>query len=376
MNTDRDFERVTGEWLDAGSDSTPSHVIDAVLLAVRTTPQERDFRIPWRTLSMRNPVYAAAVIAVLAVAGVAAVYAFGPRLNIWPAPTPTEEPSVDLGIFEPVAGRIVYRIYSSVDPSFFAVDPSAPLDRPTRVQLTSEGDIPLGWSSDGTRLLIMRGSHLFVVHADGSETLLTAEPMAIRGATISPDGSRVVFAGGTGTSSPEGGCCARFALYAVDADGGPVEMLVESRIGILDDLSFSPDGTRIAYADGAGDNNHHVWVMNADGSDAHEIVSKDCACHVSGLAWSPAGDRIALGLEGTIYTFAPDGSGFRRVITQGDRPYWSPDGLRFAYTRSCVVDLRGCGLAIADADGSNVLTFGSGASGPWHPATLEEGPGG
>lgn len=89
MNSDREFERVAAEWLDAGSDSTPPRVIDAVLLAVRTMPQERDFRIPWRTLSVKQPLYAAAVIAVLAVAGVAAFYAFGPGANLGSGPTPS-----------------------------------------------------------------------------------------------------------------------------------------------------------------------------------------------------------------------------------------------------------------------------------------------
>ena len=56
----------------------------------------------------------------------------------------------------------------------------------------------------------MRGSdpdeHLFVLHADGSEVQVTEGPWSIRGATISPDGSRVVFAGVTGDTGS--------ALYA------------------------------------------------------------------------------------------------------------------------------------------------------------------
>jgi hypothetical protein len=90
MKTDRDFERVTGEWLNAGSDSTPPHVIDAVLLAVRTTPQERALGIPWRALFMKRAL-SAAVIAVLAIAAVAAFYAFGrgPQVGSGPTPSPS-----------------------------------------------------------------------------------------------------------------------------------------------------------------------------------------------------------------------------------------------------------------------------------------------
>lgn len=74
--------------------------------------------------------------------------------------------------------------------------------------------------------------------------------------------------------------------------------------------TFSPDGTQIAFADGYCDWGHTVWVMNSDGSDAHQIVSDSLgAIHVYGLAWSPAGDRIALSAEGGTFTFAKDGSG-------------------------------------------------------------------
>ncbi len=216
------------------------------------------------------------------------------------------------------------------------------------------------------------GEHLFVLHADGSETQVTERPMAINGATISPDGSRVVFAGGTDETGP-------WALYAVDADGGPATMLRESQAGIVEDPTFSPDGTQIAYDDGAGDHSHSVWLMNVDGSDAHQIVANETtagAGHVYGLAWSPAGDRIALGVGDHTYTFATDGSDFTRVITGGFFPFWSPDASKFAYTIACLEDSNGCGLAIADADGSNVLRLGTGSSGPWHPGTLETGPGG
>ena len=107
-------------------------------------------------------------------------------------------------------------------------------------------------------------------------------------------------------------------------------MLWESqKDGIVRDPSFSPDGTQIAFVDGYCDSDHSVWVMNADGSNPRQIVPSETgplsATHVYGLAWSPAGDRIALGLESTIYTFAPDGSGFTRMIA-GKWPYWSPDG--------------------------------------------------
>ena len=124
--------------------------------------------------------------------------------------------------------------------------------------------------------------------------------------------------------------------------------------------------------------------MNADGSDAHQILTgKDTplgATWVRGLAWSPAGDRIALAIEEGIYTFATDGSDFTR-ISGGFAPLnWSPDGSRLAFSTRCAysegtASRDGCNLVIADADGSEVWKlFHNAVSGPWHPGLPSPSP--
>jgi hypothetical protein len=338
-------------------------------------------------LTRRARSRAARTVAVGAV-GVAAAIAmlFAGVAEIRTAPitpaNPPEEPPVDVGIFEPVAGRIVFY----TDSSLWAVDPTAPSPASTVVRLDAEGTVdadrftsltlPLGWSSDGTELLFMREDptddtfpsdrYLYILHADGTETQVTPEP--VDSAAISPDGSRVVYVDDISD-----------AVYVADTDGG-------ERIRIADEgnsPTFSPDGTQIAYLGRpihgccvqAG--REHVWVSNADGTDAHEILADEPALDkgVFELMWSQGGDRIAMGnsLEGhvAIYTFAPDGSDFAKVITGGFNPYWSPDGSQIAYG----VPGRD-GVSIADADGANVRTLNVGGSGPWHPGTLEAGAGG
>ena len=315
---------------------------------------------------------AAAAIAVL-VAGVA-------EIRTAPAPIPgdtTEEPPRNLGIFEPVAGRIVY--YTNFN--LWAVDPNDSSTVSTPVRLSPGGTagadrrfapftVPLGWSSDGTELLFLREDptddtfpyvrHLYILHADGTETQVTPEPVG--GAAISPDGSNVVFASDKGDG-----------LYVVDTEGGQPVRIAEG-----EEPTLSPDGTQIAYLGlprsgcCVPSKREHVWVANADGTDAHEILADEPALDkgVFSLTWSPAGDRIAmansLGAHVAIYTFAPDGSDFTEVITDGFNPHWSPDGSQIAFGSP-----GRDGVSVADADGSNIRTFSFGAPGPWHPGTPE-----
>jgi Tol biopolymer transport system component len=338
---------------------------------------------------------AAAVAIVVALVGLGGWFIL--ERNATPQPADRSE---ELGIFAPVAGRIVYENEAEVgdlgyDLGLWAVDPSGPSDTAagpsvaddvvsTLVRLDLEEATPLGWSSDGTELLFMRSSddlfpqeYLYILHADGSETRLNRDPMYFGGATISPDGTRVVFAVQAVPAHELG-------LYVVDAEGGqPARLPLPEAEGIVMAPTFSPDGTQIAYLD-TGNRENHVWVTDADGSNAREILANEAtlAGGVGDLQWSPAGDRIAMvvrssRIDGTnfIYTFAPDGSDFIKVITGGVSPYWSPDGSQIAFTIVCDERPGGCeprvavgGLGIADADGSNVREFGFAASGPWHPA--------
>ncbi len=93
MNDTRDFDRAVDRWLDDGSDATPPEVINAVLLAVRSTPQERDFRAPWRSTAMTSYLRTAAVIVVAAIASTAAILTLGPGGSGSGGPNGTPSPS-------------------------------------------------------------------------------------------------------------------------------------------------------------------------------------------------------------------------------------------------------------------------------------------
>lgn len=90
--SDRTFERAVLDWLEDGSDRTPRPAIEAVLLAVKTTPQEGELRLPWRTNLMPSSLRAVAAIAVIAVIAVGTL-AYISRMPGIGGPSPALSPS-------------------------------------------------------------------------------------------------------------------------------------------------------------------------------------------------------------------------------------------------------------------------------------------
>jgi Tol biopolymer transport system component len=329
MTSDRETLGVIGSWMEDGRTRLPEHVLDAVLEQLPATPQRRPRWPAWRIPRLTTPArlsVAAVAIAVVSLVGLSllrqpavigpvaspsATPTIAPSQTFEPSPATTPEASVGLGIQVPC------------------------------VAPASEMGVVLGCSRDGTRLLIQKDNqNLFVLNADGSEAQVTTQLTGFNdivgsgrpaGATISPDGGRVVFAGLTEPYEQGKNSCHNGALFGVDADGGPAKVLFTSQVqqnGIVRYPRFSPDGTRIAVADGYCDSSHGVWVMDADGTDAHQIVPTDFgplgATHVHDLVWSKTGDRIAIVIDDGAYAFAPDGSGFARLTNASDFCFMTP----------------------------------------------------
>jgi hypothetical protein len=70
MTDDLRFERTARDWLELGPVGAPADVVQAALLEIETTPQERDLRVPWRIQTM--PTFARALVAAAVVIGLAA----------------------------------------------------------------------------------------------------------------------------------------------------------------------------------------------------------------------------------------------------------------------------------------------------------------
>jgi hypothetical protein len=94
MNDDRTLERAARSWLEAGPTEAPDHAVDAALLQIQTTRQERDW-LPWRIVQMnlRNAVAIAAVVAVLGVGAVAIGRLASTNSGVAAVPAPSVAPT-------------------------------------------------------------------------------------------------------------------------------------------------------------------------------------------------------------------------------------------------------------------------------------------
>jgi hypothetical protein len=150
----------------------------------------------------------------------------------------------------------------------------------------------------------------------------------------------------------------------------------------VQDASYSPDGTRLAWS--LGDS---VYVAGATGDGARRVAGGDDVTR-EGVAWSPDGTRLAYAVHcqadcGIAVLDLASGAE-REIPAAGDEPTWAPTGDRLAFRRLdadedqawCVQGNGYCppayDLWVVGADGSGLrqLTHGGhGDSDPaWSPA--------
>ncbi len=177
----------------------------------------------------------------------------------------------------------------------------------------------------------------------------------------SPDGSKIVFDGDEGADAND-------EIYVVNArTGGGLTALTSCAAygpGCFNDYpAYSPDGTKIVWihaddvdADGnAG--NEQVWVMAANGSNKTQLTF-DAGSHDQLPDWSPDGSKIAyadtVGGASRIFTMRADGSHQTQLtFGPGDEfgAAWSPDGREIAFVTHIGDGDRP--IMVVNADGTN-----------------------
>jgi len=191
---------------------------------------------------------------------------------------------------------------------------------------------------------------IYTSNPDGTDLRrLTASPGYDAEATLSPDGSTIVF-----TSTRDGD----LDIYTMRVDGTDVRRLTAG-VGYDGGPFFSPDGSLIVYrasrpgtaeeeadyrallADGlVRPSRLEIWVMKADGSDQRQVTTLGGANFAP--FFHPDGKRIIFssnhhnprGRNFDLFMVNLDGTGLTQVTTYGDFdgfPMFSPDGTQLVF---------------------------------------------
>ena len=175
-------------------------------------------------------------------------------------------------------------------------------------------------------------------------------------------------------------------IESVEPDGSEQRVVFEGEPMRIAQISFSPDGTRIAYQNPIADE-RGIFVANPDGSDAVRMTE---GANDAWPSWSPDGTRIVFsstrydpsiepcepdGADATcptdLYTFDVDGSNITRLTSDPAAEYrarWSPMGDLIAFERNTAPPpLMRPAIYTMNPDGTDVrqVSTGDGGSDFW-----------
>jgi hypothetical protein len=168
------------------------------------------------------------------------------------------------------------------------------------------------WSSDGKRIMYSSGVAVYVSDTDG--VVQTQFRLWNVGLSWSPDGSKIAYVTGDLNDSH---------IHVMNVDGTGQATLT-SGAGVFAQPQWSPDGTKLVFVRSQnGGLFGQIMVMNADGSGQTSLTSP--AGGTQTPAWSPDGTKIVFSRAGVIYAMHSDGSNETRITNNGrynTNPAW------------------------------------------------------
>jgi hypothetical protein len=209
------------------------------------------------------------------------------------------------------------------------------------------------------------GANLRVATADGANPRTVASlPDGAERLTFSPDGTRMAYR--TTGSVP--------TIIVANADGsGPVAVASSSALATGEPIAWSPDSRRLAFSlDLVAGKIGTIDIVDADGSHLKQLIQGSTAEALDRFrpGWSPNGEWISFfSTEPNGYValnvIHPDGSGAQRLSTSPVNPEivdlsWSPDP-----GQSRVVYVSGSYVDMFDLAASKERTVGAGFWPTW-----------
>jgi Tol biopolymer transport system component len=261
----------------------------------------------------------------------------------------------------------------------------------------------LAWSPDSSTLAFARStsagasSGLWQVGADGSDLVPLRDLPSAQSPSWSPDGRQIVFMAPIG---PE-----RETLFVMNADGTGVRRidgLPENAIFPSWQPIVSTDrpppapgflgNGPIYFRVGGGEGGSRIEAVEPDGSGRYVVFLEGNDVHHERISFSPDGTRIAFDnylVDGYgIETANPDGTDVARLTDGVNDSWasWSPDGTKILFSSTRYdPSIEGCepgfpheyrcptDIYLMDADGSNVVRLTDDPAGEFMPRWSPDG---